>query len=47
MLLEKKIAGDYMAAVRLIDFHEKDGVVFLDVQELATDRTYTLAWNVE
>lgn len=23
MLLEKKIAGDYIAAVRLIDFHER------------------------
>jgi hypothetical protein len=47
MLLEKKIAGDYIAAVRLIDFHEKDGIVSLDVQELANNRTYSLSWNME
>lgn len=47
MLHEKKVAGDYIAAVRLVDFHEKDGIVSLDVQELANDRTFTLSWNVE
>lgn len=47
MLLEKKIAGDYIAAVRLIDFHEKDGIVSLDVQELANNRTYSLSWNLQ
>lgn len=47
MLLEKKVAGDYIAAVRLIDFHEKDGVVSLNVQELANSRIFTLSWNME
>ena len=47
MLLEKKVVGDYTAAIRLIDFHEKDSIVFLDVQELLTNRTYTLSWNME
>jgi len=47
MLLEKKIAGDYVAAVRLIDFHEKDGIISLDVQELENAKTYTLSWNME
>jgi len=47
MLLEKKIAGDYIAAVRLIDFHDKDGIVFLEVQELTNTRTFTLSWNME
>jgi len=47
MLLEKKLAGNYIAAVRLIDFHDKDGIVFLDVQELTNTRTFTLSWNME
>ena len=47
MLLEKKIAGDYIAAVRLIDFHDKVGIVFLDVQELTNTSTFTLSWNME
>ncbi len=47
MLLEKKVAGECIAAIRLVDFYEKGGIIFLDVQELITDRTYTLSWNVE
>lgn len=47
MLLEKKVAGEYIAAIRLVDFHEKGGIISLDVQELLTDRTYTLSWNME
>lgn len=47
MLLEKRIAENYIAAVRLLDFHEKDSIVFLDVQELANNRTLTLSWNLE
>ncbi len=47
MLLEKKVAGEYIAAIRLVDYYEKDGIIYLDVQELLTDRTYTLSWNME
>lgn len=47
MLLEKKVAGEYIAAVRLVDFHEKDGIISLEVQELLSDKTYTLSWNME
>jgi len=46
MLLEKKVMGNYTAAVRLVDFYEKDGIVFLDVQELTNNRTFTLSWNM-
>jgi hypothetical protein len=47
-LLEKKVAGEYIAAVRLMDFHERDdGIISLDVQELANNRTYSLSWNME
>ena len=47
ILLEKKAAGEYIAAVRLMDFHEKNGIVSLDVKELANDRTYSLSWNLQ
>ncbi len=47
MLLEKKVVGEYIAAIRLVDFHEKDCIVSLEVQELANKRTYTLSWNLE
>jgi len=47
MLLEKKVMGNYTAAIHLIDFHEKNGIVFLDVQEIANNRTYSLSWNME
>jgi len=47
MLLEKKVVGNHIAAIRLLDFHEKDGIVSLDVQELMTNKTYNLSWNIE
>jgi hypothetical protein len=47
MLLEKKVAGEYIAAIRMVDFHEKDFIVSLDVEELANNKTYTLSWNLE
>jgi hypothetical protein len=47
LLLEKNVAEYYIAAIRLVDFHEKDGIMSLYVQELLTDRTYTLSWNME
>lgn len=47
MLLEKRVAGEYIAALRLIDFHENNGIIYLDVQELITNRTYSLSWNME
>jgi len=47
LLLEKKVAGEYIVAIRLLSFYHKDGIVFLDVQELANNRTYSLSWNME
>lgn len=47
MLLEKKVAGEYIAAIRLVDFNDKDGIVSLDVQELLSGKIYTLSWNME
>jgi hypothetical protein len=32
--LEKRVAGNDIIAIRLIDFDDKDGIIFLYVQEL-------------
>lgn len=45
--IEKKVAGNDIAAVRLIDFEDKDGIVTLYVQELESKRTYYLSANME
>lgn len=45
--LEKKVAGNDIAAVRLIDFNDEDGIVTLYVQELESKRTYYLSANME
>ncbi|MBN1186487.1 MAG: hypothetical protein JXB49_29700 [Bacteroidales bacterium] len=45
--LEKKIAGNDIAAIRLIDFEDEDGIVTLYVQELESKRTYYLSANME
>jgi hypothetical protein len=47
MKLEKKVAGNDIKAIRLLDFEDKDGVIYLNVQELANGRIYTLSANME
>ncbi len=47
ILLEKKVVGEYIAAIRLVDFNDKDGIVLLELQELLSDKIYTLSWNME
>jgi hypothetical protein len=42
MLLEGK-----PKAIRLLNFCDDDGIVYLNVQELITGRTYSLSWNME
>ena len=42
MLLEGKTK-----AIRLLDVHDANGIVYLDVEELHTGRPYTLSWNME
>lgn len=34
-------------AVRLLDVYDANGIVYLKVEELQTQRTYTLSWNME
>jgi len=45
--LEKRVAGNDIAAVRLIDFEDKDGIVSFYVQELKSKRTYYLSANMD
>jgi hypothetical protein len=47
MKLEKLVAGNDIAAIRLLNFEDADGIVSLNVQELATHKTYTLSWNMD
>jgi len=45
--LEKKIAGNNIAAIRLLDFEDKDGIISLYVQELKSKKTYYLSTNLD
>jgi hypothetical protein len=45
--LEKKIAGNDIVAIRLIDFDDKDGIISLYVQELKSKKTYSLSANMD
>lgn len=45
--LEKKIVGNDIVAIRLIDFEDKDGIISLYVQELKTKKTYYLSANMD
>ena len=47
MKLEKLVAGNDIAAIRFLDFEDADGVINLNVQELETNKTYNLSWNME
>lgn len=47
MKLEKKVAGNDIKAIRLLNFEDKNGVIYHNVQELANGRTYTLSANME
>lgn len=47
LLLEKKVAGHDTAAIRLLNFQDYQGVIYLNVQDLKTKRRYNLSWNME
>ena len=47
MKLEKRTVGNDIAAIRLLNFQDYQGVVYLNVQELATNKCYNLNWNLE
>jgi hypothetical protein len=47
MLLEKKVSGTHVTAIRLQDFSERYDIVYLQVQELSGNKIYTLSWNID
>jgi len=47
LLLEKKVAGHDTAAIRLLNYQDYKGVIYLNVQNLKTNRCYNLSHNME
>jgi hypothetical protein len=41
------LEGNHSMAVRLLEVRDDDGVVYLDIQELLTNKTHCLSWNME
>lgn len=47
MKQEKGVAGYDIDAIRLLDFHNNQGIIDLNVQDLKTNKCYELSWNME
>ncbi len=47
MLLEKRTVGHDTVAIRLLNYQHYQGVVYLNVQDLKTNRCFNLNWNME
>ena len=45
--VEKKVAGEDISAVKLNNFQDYEGIIYLNVQDLKTNRCYNLSWNLE
>jgi len=45
--VEKKIIGEDIAAIRLLNFQDYAGVVYLNVQDLKTNKCYNLSWKMD
>jgi len=45
--VEKKTIGEDIAAIRLLNFQDYQGVIYLNVQDLKTNRCYNLSHNME
>ena len=45
--LEKRVSGNDIVAIRLLNFEETDGIISLYVQELDSKRTYYLSANMD
>lgn len=46
MKLEKTSTGTQPSAIRLLDFQDYQNEIYLNVQELSTNRCYNLSWNM-
>ena len=47
MKLEQKVVGNDIAVIRLLNFQDYEGVVYLNVQDLQTGRCYNIDWNMD
>jgi len=47
MKLEKRTVGEDVAAIRLLNFQDYKGIIYLNVQDLKTSKCYNLTWNME
>ena len=47
MKLEKRTVGNDIAAIRLLNFQDYGGIIYLNVNELKTNKCYNLTWNLE
>jgi len=45
--LANKNIGEDIAAIRLLDFQDYEGMIYLNVQDLKTEKCYNLSWNME
>ena len=45
--LESKNIGEDIAAIRLLGFQDYEGMIYLNVQDIKTNRCYNLTWNME
>lgn len=45
--VEKKTIGEDIAAIRLLNYQDYQGVIYLNVQDLKTNRCYNLSHNME
>ena len=45
--LEKKVIGEDVAAIRLLGYQDYQGVIYLNIQDLKTNRCYNITWNME
>ena len=47
MKLANKNIGEEIAAIRLLGFQDYEGMIYLNVQDIKTNRCYNLTWNME
>ena len=45
--LANKNIGEDIAAIRLLGFQDYEGMIYLNVQDIKTNRCYNLIWNME
>lgn len=45
--IERKLSGNDITAIRLLNFEASEGIIQLYVQELESKKTYTLEWNMD